>query len=404
MRRITILFAALLLASLGFVPACARYDASGSYVVLLLLAGSASTPAETAPATIPWADSSFAFRRKVEFGASHSALPLNYTVFVSMDTRAPAGGVSLASGDDVRVYWQPTSGAAVELDRVASAWNSATSVLGFRLQSAIDANLNEDADGSYYVYYGNSSAGTPPSSEANVFYFADFFDRANGSTIGGSWTEWRVNGTTDMVLNGGRLRGVGNDQPMDTGVRAAFPAGAPGSDFVVEVDWHIAGTGVAQATWIFFMNLGQDSNILNTSLSAGVGPGLYFGEGASFNPNNTYNMDHNLASGSGLETNMLPNDAAALQPLYLRLTIDPVAQTYTYTRSATPIVSGANIAAPAVNYTSVAFLNTGFTVNAIRFGLDGVGGGVVSSEWDNLRIYLKAADEPETTLSAAESL
>lgn len=403
MRSIRYILASLLAASLGLAAACARYDANGSYVVLLLLSGAAAAPAETTGSTVPWADSSFAFRRKVEFGVAHSALPLNYTVFVAMDTRAPAGGVSLASGDDVRVFWQPTTGAAVELDRLADAWNSATSTVGFRLQSAVDANLNEDADGSYYIYYGNASAGTPPANEANVFYFADFFDRANGSTIGGSWTEWRVNGTTDMVLNGGRLRGVGNDQAMDTGVRAALPAGAPGGDFVVEADWYIAGTGVAQATWVFFMNLGQDTNMLNTSLSAGVGPGLYFGEGGSFNPNNTYNMDHNLASGSGLETNMLPNDAAALQPLYLRLTVDPLTQTYTYTRATAPIVSGAVIAAPAVNFTSVAFLNTGFTLDAIRFGLDGVGGGVVSSEWDNLRIYLKVADDPETTLSAAES-
>lgn len=403
--RRALLPAAFSLASTGLVaPACARYDASGSYIVLLLLSGGASAPAETAATTVPWADSSFAFRRKVEFGTAHSALPLNYTVFAPMDTRAPAAGVSLASGNDVRVFWQPTGGAAVELDRVASAWNSATSSVGFRLQSAVDANLNEDADGSYYIYYGNAGAGTPPASEANVFYFADFFDRANGSSIGGSWTEWRVNGTTDMVLNGGRLRGVGDDQPMDTGVRAAFPAGAPGSDFVVEVDWYIAGTGVGQGLWVFFMNLGQDSSILNASLSAGVGPGLYFGEGGSFNPNISYNLDHNLTGVGGLETNMLPNDAAPLQPLYLRLTIDPLAQTYTYTRAAAPIVSGAVIAAPAVNFTSVAFLNTGFTLNAIRFGLDGVGGGVVPSEWDNLRIYLKVADDPETTLSAAESL
>ncbi len=398
-RRIYSAIALLTAATLA--SACARYDANGSYVVLLLLAGSTGSASSV---SVPWANSEFAFRRRVEFGTAHSALPLNYTVFVSMDTRAPASGVSLASGNDVRVYWQPTGGAAVELDRLADAWNSATSTLSFRLQSEAAANLNEDADGSYYVYYGNASAGAPPANEANVYYFADFFDRTAGSTIGGSWTEWRVNGTTDMVLNGGRLRGIGDDQTLDAGVRAALPAGAPPGDFVVEADWYIAGTGVAQATWAFFMNLGQNSSIANGSLSAGVGPGLYFGEGGSFNPNNAYNMDHNLASGSGLETNMLPNDAAALQPLYIRLTIDPVAQTYTYTRSATPIVSGASIAAPAVNFTSVAFLNTGFTLDAIRFGLDGVGGGVVSSEWDNLRIYLKAADEPETTLSAAESL
>ncbi|MHC4676908.1 MAG: right-handed parallel beta-helix repeat-containing protein [Planctomycetota bacterium] len=148
--------------------------------------------------TPDWWDTNYPYRMKVTFGTSHSILPAGFTTSVTMDTRPTATNVALTSGDDVRVVWQPISGPDVELDRIGDTWNNASTTIEFRLQSDIPADADEDTDGSYYIYYGFASAGTPPSDEMNVYYFADFFTRSDSTTVGNGWTEWTQGG--DMSI------------------------------------------------------------------------------------------------------------------------------------------------------------------------------------------------------------
>jgi hypothetical protein len=77
-----------------------------------------------------------------------------------------------------------------------SSWNSATTQVWFRTQAAINANLRDD---SYYLYYGYSSAGTPPTTWSNIFLFYDDFN--DGSFDTGRWT--CVSGT--CTESGGNL-------------------------------------------------------------------------------------------------------------------------------------------------------------------------------------------------------
>jgi hypothetical protein len=119
------------------------------------------------------------FRRQITVTAQ-DAVAVDYAVALTFNHAGlVAAGASLASGDDVRVrYWTGTQ--MVELDRFpdpTSAWNSATTRIWFRLQTALAANA---ANGNYYLYYGNLAAGPPPANGDNVF-----LDYEDGSTLGG---------------------------------------------------------------------------------------------------------------------------------------------------------------------------------------------------------------------------
>ncbi|MCE9596450.1 MAG: hypothetical protein K8S54_00640 [Spirochaetia bacterium] len=126
-----------------------------------------------------WWNNNYAYRRKIFFGCSHPAFSTDYTASVSLSTNETSRFDP--SGKDIRVVWQPSSGSVQELDRVGYGWNTANTRIDFKLKSSIAANVcPEAADGSYYVYYRNTSAGAPPADETLVYYFADFFNRANG--------------------------------------------------------------------------------------------------------------------------------------------------------------------------------------------------------------------------------
>jgi len=136
-----------------------------------------------------WWNTNYPYRRKVTFGTSHSTLLSGYTVSASMDTQSATTNVALASGDDVRVVWQEDGESPVELDRIGDTWDNAATTIQFRLQSEISADADEDADGSYYIYYGYASAGSPPADEEDVYYFFDDFNRADSATVDNGWTE-----------------------------------------------------------------------------------------------------------------------------------------------------------------------------------------------------------------------
>jgi len=121
------------------------------------------------------------FREQVTVRAQ-DAVAAGYATALTFDHASLVGaGKSLASGDDVRVwYWNGS--AMIELDRVldpTSSWNTGTTAIWFPLQAPIAAG---GVDANYYLCYGNLADAGPPVNGQNVFL--DFQD---GTALDG-WT------------------------------------------------------------------------------------------------------------------------------------------------------------------------------------------------------------------------
>ncbi|MEW6569264.1 MAG: DUF2341 domain-containing protein, partial [Chloroflexota bacterium] len=135
-----------------------------------------ATPTPTATTGPPgWWDCSFDYRQQITISTGSSAAPAGYSVTLTFNHAAlVSGGKSLANGNDVRiVYFNGMAWA--ELDRAldeASAWDSPSTTVWFRTQAAIGAS---SSDGNYYLYYGSTTAGSPPANRANVFDLWDDF-------------------------------------------------------------------------------------------------------------------------------------------------------------------------------------------------------------------------------------
>ncbi len=108
----------------------------------------------------PWWDAAYEYRLNIALTAEENltaGTPANLTVdhagLVTADK-------SLASGDDLRVvHW--TGSAWEEVNRslhVASAWNSSSTTVWFRLRADLTADVEDEA---YYLYYGNPNATSP---------------------------------------------------------------------------------------------------------------------------------------------------------------------------------------------------------------------------------------------------
>ncbi|NIQ91673.1 MAG: DUF2341 domain-containing protein, partial [Deltaproteobacteria bacterium] len=336
---------------------------------------------------VNWWDSNYLYRQKVTFGTSHSILPLGYTAAVTMDTQTATTNVALTSGNDVRVIWQPTAGGYQELDRIGDTWDNASTTIEFRLQSEIDANLDEDVDGSYYIYYGYGTAGTPPTDERNVYYFADFFDRADNTDVNinstQNWTEW-ITGGGDSSIVAGALNSVGNNVgPPDAGVKQTFPLGAVPGNFTLTFDWTIPSN--TESTWTHYLNIGNSATMVDGDRELGVGPGIYTGEGTHFNPNLVENVNNDLNDTTIMEQ---PVNGG---PHSIRMDVDVSAYTYDYYRNGSPIASGQ------------AFVNNENTLDQIRFANDQYSGGQPAFICDNLKIVLNVANVPEEALGIEES-
>jgi type II secretory pathway pseudopilin PulG len=135
-----------------------------------------------------WKDNWFK-RRQITVTAV-DAVAASYAVMLTFDHAAlVSAGTSLADGNDVRVrYWNGT--AYTELDRFldpTSTWNSSTTKIWFRLQTALSAGATSTA---YYLYYGNPQAGPPPANPDNIF-----LDYEDGTTLDG-WTRRDSNSGT----------------------------------------------------------------------------------------------------------------------------------------------------------------------------------------------------------------
>jgi uncharacterized repeat protein (TIGR01451 family) len=134
-----------------------------------------------------WWNTDYKFREKITIRAGSSAVPAGYSVCFRVDHYGlVSAGASLASGDDIRiVYWNGSSWE--ELDRVnEGAWNALVldAQLWFKTKAEIPANGTDD---NYYMYYGNSSAGSPPANPENVYLFYEDFEDIAVGTFPAGW-------------------------------------------------------------------------------------------------------------------------------------------------------------------------------------------------------------------------
>jgi uncharacterized repeat protein (TIGR01451 family) len=136
-----------------------------------------------------------------------SPLPAGYSVALTLDTAALTGQAKLrGDGNDLRVVW--SDGASlVELDRVAETpFNSNSTTVWFKTQMPIPASAR---DSSYFIYYGNPSAGAPPADPSRVYALWDAFD---GAAL--DLARWSPQGT--VTVGGGQAHLAANANIIGT--------------------------------------------------------------------------------------------------------------------------------------------------------------------------------------------
>ncbi len=138
-----------------------------------------------------WWDNGYAFRRRVRISTT-TGIGAGYAVRVDFDHRALIlAGKSLANGNDFRFVRQTGGVPHQELDRVldpASFWDTTATRVWVQAQASVPGNSYDET---YYVYYGNSGAGTARQAPANVYTFFDSFD---AGVLEAGWTLSAVGG------------------------------------------------------------------------------------------------------------------------------------------------------------------------------------------------------------------
>jgi hypothetical protein len=114
-----------------------------------------------------WWDSSYTYRRQLTIGSAASGYSIKLAL--SGATASDIYGKSLSSGNDFRVVWWNGSG-WTELDRYLVSFSSSDITVYFKIQ---EVGGWGGGTSNYYLYYGNTSPGSPPADGANVFLFYD---------------------------------------------------------------------------------------------------------------------------------------------------------------------------------------------------------------------------------------
>jgi len=130
----------------------------------------------------------------VDYGSEESATLSDYSVSLIMDTASLVSvGKMFSSGDDLRiVYWSGTSW--IELDRDVIDMNTTSSSVWFKIQADIPGG---NSDNNYFLYYGNTTAGSPPANRSNVYIWFDDFstNTTNNYDIDRHANDWHGSAT-----------------------------------------------------------------------------------------------------------------------------------------------------------------------------------------------------------------
>jgi len=173
------------------------------------------TPSATPTTDIPgvdWWDPAYGYRQQISIQAGSASVPSGYTIGIGLNhSSLVSAGKAQFSGNDLRIVRKTSSGWD-ELDRVLGLefdWGAPGMVINFPLQSSINANQLDD---SYYLYYGNSSAGSPPANPQNVYWYFNDFSSASALS---DWTQHDVSQSSSWSVSGGKLRQTGDAAQTD---------------------------------------------------------------------------------------------------------------------------------------------------------------------------------------------
>jgi hypothetical protein len=168
-------------------------------------------------ATPEWWDCNYGYRKQITV-STVTAVAVGHSVALTFDHASlVSSGKSLSNGNDVRVlYWNGSSWTEIARGlNPGASWNNSATKIWFKLQAAISSS---SSDGNYYLYYGNPSAGSPPSSWGDVFVFYDGFESGNLTAWSGSYA-----GSGDSIAasteqkNTGSYSGKAQIDSVDTG-------------------------------------------------------------------------------------------------------------------------------------------------------------------------------------------
>lgn len=169
-----------------------------------------------------WWDSAWLYRSPVTVQNASSTidLPGRYSVKLTMDTALPIrAGQLLPNCGDLRILYFDGN-VSHELDRIIDNCGTSQTEIWFSLQRPIPATSQ---DTSYYVYFGNPSAGLAPRNGMNVFLFYE--DWENGIA------HWTNAGGLDVANSGtmGTSR-ISSDTALSPTQSQEFPQKAMGGD------------------------------------------------------------------------------------------------------------------------------------------------------------------------------
>ncbi len=210
-----------------------------------------------------WWDCAWTHRRQITVTSS-VALTAPYSVHVEIDHAAlVSGGLSLASGHDVRVL-RRNGTTWTELPRVADpeppyGWNRSTTRVWFATTANITAGA---ADSEYFLYYGYASATDPTFNESQVFHWADFFDRGELDVVGNGWRvlEATTGSQGDIDIAAGALFWANpGDYANRPVAEYAFPAITTALVWRFGFDWD-EGT---EGTYALFIQLGEGAGMFD---------------------------------------------------------------------------------------------------------------------------------------------
>jgi len=155
-------------------------------------------PVSAAAPSGNWWDTSYSYRQPLEVSTGANS-PLNgydgYTARILFDTSTLISNSKMQLDcDDLRIlYW--TGAIWSELDRHVIDCNDASTDIRFQLQADIGVSSIDD---NYYLYYGNTSAVSPPSNLSNVYLWYDDASVDDlSSYIEGRGDSWHGTGHTD---------------------------------------------------------------------------------------------------------------------------------------------------------------------------------------------------------------
>lgn len=203
-----------------------------------------------------WWDGNWDYRRLINITNNNATATLvtGYSINFTFDT---TGTKFLDNGDDVRIIYTNSTGNN-ELDRINTTdFNTTSTEIWFKLQNSLAGGRSNDTD--YYVYYGNSGAGSPSIEDTNVFIIWDDFEGHGDGDVPDGWanvqasTEQAVSGITSINYTGGGSYLVVRDFEDQTAgmVRFEFYA-RPDADPVADDTWILPTYALAHLISIYF--------------------------------------------------------------------------------------------------------------------------------------------------------